>query len=67
MTTYNINQFFNTTEATKSFVTRTSILYIKDRKFVATQVEKIKNGTAKFYTIEKTEVIFDAAIKAYKN
>jgi PHD/YefM family antitoxin component YafN of YafNO toxin-antitoxin module len=42
-------------------------LFEEDRKFVATQVEKIKSGTAKFYSIEETEAKLNAAIKAYEH
>ena len=39
-------------------------LFEEDRKFVAAQVEKIKSGTAKFYSLEEADAKFDAVIKA---
>lgn len=42
-------------------------LFEEDKKFVASQVEKIRSGTAKFYSIEETEAKLDAAIKAYEH
>lgn len=42
-------------------------LFEEDRKFVASQVEKIKSGTAKFYSIEEAEAKLDTAIKAYEH
>lgn len=40
-------------------------LFEADRKFVAAQVEKIKSGTAKFYSLEEIETKLDAVIKEY--
>lgn len=39
-------------------------LFEEDRKFVAAQVEKIKSGTAKFYSLEEADAKLDAVIKA---
>ncbi|MFA7353262.1 MAG: DUF1016 N-terminal domain-containing protein [Sulfurimonadaceae bacterium] len=39
-------------------------LFEEDKKFVAAQVEKIKNGSAKFHSLEETLPRLDAAIKA---
>ncbi len=42
-------------------------LFEEDRKFVAAQVEKIKSGTAKFYSLEETDTKLDAVIKAHED
>jgi hypothetical protein len=43
------------------------VLFEEDRKFVATQVERIKSGAAKFYSIEETEAKLDTVIKEYEH
>ncbi|MCX6052009.1 MAG: hypothetical protein NTZ60_05795 [Campylobacterales bacterium] len=43
------------------------VLFEEDRKFVASQVEKIKSGAAKFHSLEETQTQLDAAIKIYEH
>lgn len=41
--------------------------YLKDREFVASQIEKIKNDTAIFYSLEKTEFTLEKVIQKCEN
>jgi len=42
-------------------------LFEEDRKVVALQVEKIKNGTAKFYSLEEINEKLDDVLSSYEN
>jgi hypothetical protein len=41
--------------------------YLKDREFVASQIEKIKNNTAIFYSLEEIEFMLEKIIQKYEN
>ena len=42
-------------------------LFEEDRKVVALQVAKIKNGTAKFYSLEEINEKLDDVLSSYEN
>jgi len=42
-------------------------LFEEDRKIVALQVEKIQNGTAKFYSLEEINEKLDDVLSSYEN
>lgn len=41
--------------------------YLKDREFVASQIEKIKNNTAIFYSLEEIEFMLEKIIQKCEN
>ncbi len=64
MLSYNANELFSAIEIAKNFATIIQkALFEEDKKFVASQVEKIKNGTAKFYSLEETQDQLEGAIQ----
>jgi len=52
----------------KGAIMQVSIYQIEeDRSVVALQVEKIKNGTAKFFSLEEINEKLDDVLSAYEN